>query len=130
MINLPSTIKISLRALRVNKMRSALTMLGIIIGVGAVITMLAVGTGARQRIGEQMASMGSNLLIVLPGTTTSGGARLGAGSQMTLSTSDAEAIQRECPAVLYVAPVLGGVPGYIRQPELVNRGYRHNPSDA
>jgi len=109
MINLPSTIKISLRALRVNKMRSALTMLGIIIGVGAVITMLAVGTGARQRIGEQIASMGSNLLIVLPGTTTSGGARMGAGSQMTLSTSDAEAIQRECPAVLYVAPVLGGV---------------------
>ena len=109
MINIPSTIKISLRALRVNKMRSALTMLGIIIGVGAVITMLAVGTGARQRIGEQIASMGSNLLIVLPGTTTSGGARMGAGSQMTLSTSDAEAIQRECPAVLYVAPVLGGV---------------------
>ncbi len=90
-------------------MRSALTMLGIIIGVGAVITMLAVGSGARQRIGEQIASMGSNLLIVLPGTTTSGGARMGAGSQMTLSTSDAEAIQRECPAVLYVAPVLGGV---------------------
>ncbi|HLB05184.1 MAG TPA: ABC transporter permease [Thermodesulfobacteriota bacterium] len=109
MINIPSTIKISLRALRVNKMRSALTMLGIIIGVGAVITMLAVGSGARQRIGEQIASMGSNLLIVLPGTTTSGGARMGAGSQMTLSTSDAEAILKECPAVLHVAPVLGGV---------------------
>lgn len=109
MINIPSTIKISLRALRVNKMRSALTMLGIIIGVGAVITMLAVGTGARQSIGEQIASMGSNLLIVLPGATTSGGARMGAGSQMTLSTSDAEAILKECPAVLHVAPVLGGV---------------------
>lgn len=109
MINIPSTIKISLRALRVNKMRSALTMLGIIIGVGAVITMLAVGTGARQRIGEQIASMGSNLLMVLPGATTSGGARMGAGSQMTLSTSDAEAILKECPAVLHVAPVLGGV---------------------
>ncbi len=109
MINIPSTIKISLRALRVNKMRSALTMLGIIIGVGAVITMLAVGTGARQRIGEQIAGMGSNLLMVLPGATTSGGARMGAGSQMTLSTSDAEAILKECPAVLHVAPVLGGV---------------------
>ena len=109
MINIPSTIKISLRALRVNKMRSALTILGIIIGVGAVITMLAVGTGARQRIGEQIASMGSNLLMVLPGATTSGGARMGAGSQMTLSTSDAEAILKECPAVLHVAPVLGGV---------------------
>ena len=109
MINIPSTIKISVRALRVNKMRSALTMLGIIIGVGAVITMLAVGTGARQKIGEQIASMGSNLLIVLPGATTSGGARMGAGSQMTLSMGDAEAILKECPAVQTVAPNLGGV---------------------
>lgn len=109
MINIPSTIKISLRSIRVNKMRSALTMLGIIIGVGAVITMLAVGTGARQKIEEQIASMGSNLLIVLPGATTSGGVRMGAGTQSTLSMSDAEAIQNECQAVLYVAPVLGGV---------------------
>lgn len=109
MINIPSTIKISLRSIRVNKMRSALTMLGIIIGVGAVITMLAVGTGARQKIEEQIASMGSNLLIVLPGATTAGGVRMGAGTQSTLSMGDAEAIQEECPAVLYVAPVLGGV---------------------
>ncbi|MBM2838750.1 MAG: export transporter permease protein [Deltaproteobacteria bacterium] len=109
MINIPSTLKISVRALRVNKMRSALTMLGIIIGVAAVITMLAVGTGARQKIGEQIASMGSNQLIVLPGASTSGGARMGAGSQMTLSMGDAEAILKECPAVSYVAPVLGGV---------------------
>jgi len=108
-INIPSTVKISVRALRVNKMRSALTMLGIIIGVAAVITMLAVGTGARQKIGEQIASMGSNQLIVLPGASTSGGARMGAGSQMTLSMGDAEAILKECPAVSYVAPVLGGV---------------------
>lgn len=109
MINLPSTLKISFRALRVNKMRSALTMLGIIIGVGAVITMLAVGTGARQRIGEQIAAMGSNLLIILPGSTTSGGVRMGAGTQPTLSMGDATAIQRECPAVLDAAPVLNGV---------------------
>ena len=109
MINIPSTIKISLRSIRVNKMCSALTMLGIIIGVGAVITMLAVGTGARQKIEEQIASMGSNLLIVLPGATTAGGVRMGAGTQSTLSMGDAEAIQKECPAVLYVAPVLGGV---------------------
>lgn len=109
MINIPSTIKISLRSIRVNKMRSALTMLGIIIGVGAVITMLAVGTGARQKIEEQIASMGSNLLIVLPGATTAGGVRMGAGTQPTLSMGDAEAIQRESPAVLHVAPILGGV---------------------
>ena len=108
MINIPSTFKISFRALRVNKMRSALTMLGIIIGVGAVIAMVAVGTGASRKIAEQMASMGSNLLIVLPGATTAGGVRMGAGTQSTLTMGDAEAIQRECPAVSDVAPTLNG----------------------
>ena len=109
MVNIPSTIKISFRALRVNKMRSALTMLGIIIGVGAVIAMLAVGTGASRKIAEQISSMGSNLLIILPGSTTSGGVRMGAGTQPTLSMDDAEAILRESPAVADVAPVLNGV---------------------
>jgi putative ABC transport system permease protein len=109
MINIPSTFRISFRALRVNKMRSSLTMLGIIIGVGAVISMLAVGTGASKRIAEQISSMGSNLLIILPGTTTAGGVRMGAGTQPTLTMTDAEAIQRECPAVQDVAPVLNGV---------------------
>src|SRR3990172_3388426 len=109
MINIPSAIKISLRALRVNKMRSALTTLGIIIGVGAVIAMLAIGTGASQKIEEQIASVGSNLLIVLPGATTAGGVRMGAGTQPTLSLGDAEAIQKDSPAVLYAAPVHNGV---------------------
>ena len=108
MIGIPSTLKISLRALRVNKMRSALTMLGIIIGVGAVITMLAVGTGASERISEQMASIGSNLLIVMPGSSTSGGLRMGSGTQSTLTQDDAEAIARECPAVSDVAPTFNG----------------------
>ncbi|HMK48675.1 MAG TPA: ABC transporter permease [Thermodesulfovibrionales bacterium] len=109
MINLPSTIRISFRALRVNKMRSALTMLGIIIGVGAVIAMIAVGAGASKRIAEQISSMGSNLLMLLPGATTSGGVRMGAGTQPTLTMGDAEAILKECPAVSDVAPVLNGV---------------------
>jgi putative ABC transport system permease protein len=109
MINIPSTLRISFRALRVNKMRSSLTMLGIIIGVGAVIAMLAIGTGASKRIAEQISSMGSNLLIVLPGATTSGGVRMSAGTQTTLTMSDGEAIQKECPAVQDVAPVLSGV---------------------
>ncbi|MBI5598454.1 MAG: ABC transporter permease [Deltaproteobacteria bacterium] len=109
MMDIPSTIKISLRALRANKMRSALTMLGIIIGVGAVIAMLAIGTGASERIEEQISSMGSNLLMVLPGATTSGGVRMGAGTQPTLSTGDADAIRKDCPAVEYVAPVHNGV---------------------
>jgi len=109
MINIPSTFKISLRALRVNKMRSSLTMLGIIIGVGAVIAMLAVGTGASKKMSEFISSIGSNILMVLPGTTTAGGVRMGAGTQSTLTLEDAEAVQKECPAVSDVAPVLGGV---------------------
>ncbi|HUJ16829.1 MAG TPA: ABC transporter permease [Nitrospirota bacterium] len=109
MINIPSTFKISIRALRVNKMRSALTMLGIIIGVGAVIAMVAVGTGASQKIAEQISSMGSNLLIILPGATTSGGVRMGAGTQPTLTTGDTDAIMKECPGVSDAAPIHNGV---------------------
>ena len=109
MINIPSTFRISFRALKVNKMRSALTMLGIIIGVGAVIAMLAVGTGASKKISDQISSMGSNLLIILPGSTTAGGVRMGAGTQPTLTMGDADAIRKECPAVQDVAPVLNGV---------------------
>jgi putative ABC transport system permease protein len=92
----------------VNKMRSALTMLGIIIGVGAVVAMIAVGSGAKQRIAEQIASMGSNLLIVLSGSSTSGGLRFGSGTVPTLNVGDAKAILTEIPAVKYVAPTLGG----------------------
>ena len=109
MINIPSTLRISFRALKVNKMRSALTMLGIIIGVGAVIAMIAIGTGASKRIAEQISSMGSNLLMILPGATTAGGVRMGAGTQPTLNMADTEAILKECPAVSDVAPVLNGV---------------------
>lgn len=109
MINMSSTIKISFRALRVNKMRSSLTMLGIIIGVGAVIAMLAVGTGASQRIAQQISSMGSNLIMIVPGATTTGGVRMGSGTQPTLTLSDTEAILKESRAVSDVAPVLSGV---------------------
>jgi putative ABC transport system permease protein len=109
MINIPSTLKISLRALRNNKMRSALTMLGIIIGVGAVIAMLAVGSGARKSIEAQISSMGSNLLMVLPGASTSGGVRMGSGTQLTLTFSDSEATKKECSSVYTAAPVLNGV---------------------
>jgi putative ABC transport system permease protein len=90
-------------------MRSALTMLGVIIGVGAVITMLSVGEGAKQSIAAQISSMGSNLLMVTPGATTAGGVRMGAGSQSTLTVEDVETIKNECPAVANVAPVFNGV---------------------
>ncbi len=109
MINIPWTTRIAFRALRINKMRSALTMLGVIIGVGAVIAMLAVGTGASKKIQEQISSMGSNLLVILPGSSSSGGIRMGSGTQPTLSLADSEAILKECPAVSDVAPSLNGV---------------------
>ena len=108
MISIPWTAQIALRALRTNKMRSSLTMLGIIIGVGAVITMVAVGAGASRKLEDQIAMMGSNLLIVQPGSQTSGGIRMGGGSQQTLNLDDALAIEKECPAVQDVAPTLDG----------------------
>jgi len=108
MINLRAAVKISFRALRVNKMRSALTMLGIIIGVMAVIVMLAIGAGARKAIGDSIASMGSNILIVMSGAHTAGGAHLGSGSLPSLTLLDAEAIVDNCPAVQEVAPMHNG----------------------
>jgi putative ABC transport system permease protein len=103
------TFRIAYKALGRNKMRSGLTMLGIIIGVGAVIAMIAIGSGAKARIQEQIASMGSNLIIVLSGSATSGGTRMGSGSVPTLTVEDSKAIAAESSAVKYTAPVLQGV---------------------
>jgi len=108
MIDIAATLKIALRALWVNKMRSTLTMLGIIIGVSAVILMLAVGTGVSRKVSSQISSIGSNLLIVMPGSTTQGGVRMGGGTQSTLTKDDADAILRECSAVSAVAPIHPG----------------------
>jgi putative ABC transport system permease protein len=109
MTRLFASLRIALRALMVNKMRSTLTMLGIIIGVSAVIAMIAVGSGAKSRIAEQIASMGSNMLIVMSGSSTSGGFRFGSGTVPTLTVDDAKAILSEIPSVKYVAPSLPGV---------------------
>ena len=103
-----ATLRIALAALRVNKLRSALTMLGIIIGVGAVIAMTAIGAGAQARVEDQIRSLGSNLIIVLPGNITSGGVRLGSGAQLTLSEDDAAALPREIPEIEVAAPQLRG----------------------
>ncbi len=108
MIDVPITVKISLRALRANKLRSALTMLGIVIGVAAVIAMLAIGSGARQRVANEISSMGSNLIIVFSGSTSSGGARMGSGTDPTLTLGDLEAIRQECTAVEDAAPIHSG----------------------
>ena len=108
MKKLTASVRIALRALRINRLRSALTMLGIIIGVAAVIAMVSVGSGATARIQEQIQSIGSNLIIVIPGTVTSGGIRMGSGARVTLTEDDTQAIAIECPAVAEVAPVVRG----------------------
>ena len=103
-----ATLKVALAALRTNKLRSSLTMLGIIIGVAAVIAMVGVGAGAQARVEDQIKSLGSNLIIVLSGNFTGGGARMGAGSQPTITEDDAYALQRELPLVEASAPQLRG----------------------
>lgn len=100
------TLRIALRALTRNKMRSFLTMLGVIIGVGAVIAMVAIGEGAKARVEASFAAMGTNLLIIMPGATTSGGAMGGFGSAPTLTWDDLRAIQTEVPSVRAAAPSL------------------------
>jgi putative ABC transport system permease protein len=109
------TLRIALRALARNKLRAFLTMLGIIIGVGAVIAMVAIGEGAKSTIRAQIASLGTNVLIVLPGSNSQGGVRLGTGNVNTLVDSDARAIVRELRSVSFASPVL-------RRPEQVVAG--------
>jgi putative ABC transport system permease protein len=106
-MNFGALLRIALRALAVNKLRSALTMLGIVIGVGAVIVMIAVGGGAQARVEEQIRALGSNLLLVMPGSTTAGGVRMGFGSGSTLTEDDVVAINRDIPEAL-AAPALRG----------------------
>ena len=97
------TFRVALRALLRNKLRSFLTVLGIIIGVAAVIAMVAIGEGAKAKVEASFASMGSNLLIVMPGSTTAGGAHGGFGSMPTLTWDDLRAIRNEVPSVRYAA---------------------------
>jgi putative ABC transport system permease protein len=106
-VKLGALFRIALRALAVNKLRSGLTMLGIIIGVAAVIVMVAVGAGAQARVEEQIRALGSNLLLILSGARTQGGVRLAVGSSYTLSEDDALAINREIQEAT-AAPALRG----------------------
>jgi putative ABC transport system permease protein len=106
MILLFTIFRVAFKALGRNMMRSVLTMLGIIIGVGAVIAMVSIGQGAQQTISQQIASAGSNMLFVTPGAFSSGGVRMGLGTTSHLTVEDCQAIARECPAVKYVSPVV------------------------
>ncbi len=106
MIDIKTITSIALRAVKANKMRSVLTSLGIIIGVSAVIVMLAIGNGAQISLQNEMKSMGSNLIIIRSGVTTSSGARSGHGSKPSMKASDGEAIQEKVAGIRWVAPVL------------------------
>lgn len=106
MIDLKTIFSIAIRAIKANKMRSILTSLGIIIGVAAVIVMLAIGNGAQISIQSEMKTMGSNLIIVRSGVATSSGARGGHGSQPTMKAADGDAIQQKVEKIRLAAPVL------------------------
>jgi putative ABC transport system permease protein len=99
-------LQIAFDALVRNKMRSFLTMLGIIIGVGAVIAMVAIGQGAQSSIDAQISSLGTNVLLIFPGTTTRGGVVAGAGTSVTLTEEDGVAIKEQCSAVNYLSPLI------------------------
>jgi putative ABC transport system permease protein len=101
-----ASIRVALRALRKNKLRSLLTVLGVVIGVCAVITLVNMGSGAQISIEKAISGLGTNLLIIFPGSVTKGGIRTGYGSVTSLTADDAEAIMEECPAVQMVTPVV------------------------
>jgi len=108
MKHLLSSIRIAFRALQINRLRSGLTMLGIVIGVAAVIATAAIGSGAKQRIQQQIASIGSNIIIILPGSLTSSGLRMGTGNAVTLTESDARELPAQCPDIALAVPVVRG----------------------
>lgn len=103
-MNLGNLLKVAMNALKRNKLRSFLTMLGIIIGVASVITMLAIGQGSKKSIQDQIASMGSNMLFVMPGTFRMGGVQQGNATSQRLTIGDVNAIKAECGAVAAVSP--------------------------
>jgi len=115
-MSLLESLTIAVRSLCVNKLRSALTALGIIVGVAAVVCMISVGAGAQADVAEKIRNLGANLLVVMPGAQSSGGARLEAGTQATLTEEDASAIRRELNDVLVAAPLLA------RSAHIVARG--------
>jgi putative ABC transport system permease protein len=105
-MNIGAIFRIALKALSLNKLRSILTMLGIIIGVAAVIAMIAIGRGAQSRVEEQIKGLGSNIMLVLPGSINQSGVRLGASSSQTLTEEDANIISRDVPEVQVAAATI------------------------
>ncbi|HWW51193.1 MAG TPA: ABC transporter permease [Verrucomicrobiae bacterium] len=106
-MNLSEVIRVALRALGRNKMRTLLTMLGIIIGVGAVICTVAIGQGAGAQVQEQIKNLGTNLIVVFAGSVNSGGVRMGSQATKTLTADDAQAIEQHIPSIVAVSPGVG-----------------------
>lgn len=103
-MNYSNLLKIAVNALRRNKMRAFLTMLGIVIGVASVIAMLAIGQGSKKSIQDQVSSMGSNMINIFPGSQFRGGVMMGNTSSKSLTIEDANAISTQCPSVKMVSP--------------------------
>src|SRR5262245_26755878 len=105
-MNFLAILKVAVRALGRNKLRTVLTMLGIIIRACAVIFLVAIGTGAQAMVLDQISSMGTNMMYVMPGNLTFGGAALGAGAASTLTDEDVTAMEREVPTIAAASPVV------------------------
>ena len=123
---LPRTLTTALHAIRRNTFRSILTTLGIVMGIGAVIAMMEIGQGSATAIQKTISSMGANRLIVIPGSVNTGGVHQGSGSVVTLTPTDCDAIMRECPAVIGVAPFVRKNAGRQRKSKLGARLYRRH----
>src|SRR5256712_2716857 len=105
-MNFLAILKVAVRALNRNKLRTALTMLGIIIGVGAVIALVSIGQGAQAMIQDQINGMGTNMMFIMPGNVFFGGASLGAGAASTLTEEDVEAMVKEIPTIAAASPIV------------------------
>ena len=112
-MSISNLLKIALRAIAANKLRSFLTMLGIIIGVGSVITMLAIGQGSKQSISKQISEMGSNMIMIMPGQDMRGGVRQDASSMETLKLTDYGALKEQCRSISAISPVVNSAGQFI-----------------
>ena len=107
-MSLSQTLLVALRSLRLNPMRSFLTMLGIVIGVASVVTVLAIGSGAQEQVADQIRAIGANVLMINPGTAKKDGVRLKAGTRLTLTEGDVDAILAQVPQIRAAAGSLSG----------------------
>ena len=112
-MSISNLLKIALRAIAANKLRSFLTMLGIIIGVGSVITMLAIGQGSKQSISKQISEMGSNMIMIMPGQDMRGGVRQDASSMETLKLTDYAALKEQCRYISAISPLVNSAGQFI-----------------